>query len=88
MNFWKQQFPEQIYELDYEKITENIELESRRVLDYIGVKWEKQCINFHKTKRVVKTNSAQQVRQKLYTGSSAEWQNYKQYLQTLIQSLD
>ncbi|SVB56795.1 uncharacterized protein METZ01_LOCUS209649 [marine metagenome] len=88
MNFWKQQFPGQIYELDYEKITENIELESRRVLDYIGVKWEKQCINFHKTKRVVKTNSAQQVRQKLYTGSSAEWHNYKQYLQTLIQSLD
>ena len=29
MSFWKQQFPGQIYELDYEKITENIELESR-----------------------------------------------------------
>ena len=88
MNFWKQQFPGQIYELDYEKITENIELESRRVLEYIGLKWEKQCIDFHKTKRVIKTNSAHQVRQKLYTGSSAEWHNYKKYLQTLIQSLD
>ena len=88
MNFWKQQFPGQIYELDYEKITENIELESQRVLEYIGLKWEKQCIDFHKTKRVVKTNSAHQVRQKLYTGSSAEWYNYKKYLQTMLQNLD
>ena len=88
MNFWKQKFPGQIYELDYEKITENIELESQKVLEYIGLKWEKQCIDFHKTKRVVKTNSAHQVRQKLYTGSSVEWHNYKKYLQTLIQNLN
>ena len=88
MNFWKQQFPGQIYELDYQKITENIELESRRVLEYIGLKWEKQCIDFHKTQRVIKTNSAHQVRQKLYTDSSAEWHNYKKYLQTMLQSLD
>jgi Tfp pilus assembly protein PilF len=84
MYFWKNKFPGRIYDFTYEKVTENIELESKKVLEFLGLEWQSQCINFNKTKRVVKTNSAYQVRQNLYKGSVAEWENYKEFLNIFL----
>jgi hypothetical protein len=87
MNFWKNKFPGRIYDFTYEKVTENIELESKKVLEFIGLEWQSQCIDFNKTKRVVKTNSAYQVRQGLYKNSVAEWENYREFLNIFLKKL-
>ena len=87
MNFWKNKFPDRIYDFTYEKVTENIELESKKVLEFIGLEWQSQCIDFNKTKRVVKTNSAYQVRQGLYKNSVAEWKNYREFLNIFLKKL-
>ena len=44
-------------------------------------------MNFHKNKRIVRTTSSIQVRQKIYQGSSEEWKKYKDYLKPLINGL-
>ena len=68
-------------------MTENQEKETRKLLQFCGLEWEQQCLYFHKTKRVVRTASAAQVRKKMYKGSSEAWRKYDEYLQPLIVKL-
>ncbi len=85
--FWRDCFPDKIYELCYEDLTENQEEETRRLLTYCGLELETQCLDFHKTVRIVQTASAAQVREKMYTGSSKAWKNYEKHIQPMIDKL-
>ena len=87
MGFWRNCFPNKIYDLCYEELTENQAEETRKLLSYCGLKFEEQCIDFHKTKRIVKTASADQVRKKMYSGSSEAWKNYEKHIQPMINKL-
>ena len=87
MSFWRQQCPNSLYDICYEFLTENQEEETSRLLAFCDLDWEQQCVDFHKTKRIVKTASAAQVRTKMYQGSSEEWRKYEKHLQPLIDSL-
>ena len=75
-----------IYILDYEKLTTNQEKISRELINFIGLDWEDQCLEFHQTKRAVRTASASQVRQKMYQGSSDEWMKYQTLLPDYFKS--
>jgi len=88
MEFWRQRFPNKIYDICYEDLTRNQEEETRKLLEYCQLNWEEQCLNFHKTKRTVKTVSITQVRKNMYQGSSEKWKKYEKYLQPLLKSLD
>ena len=88
MDFWRQKFPHQIYDLDYEALTRDQEQETRRLLDYCDLPWESQCLEFHKTERAIRTMSGNQVRRKMYTGSSAAWRKYENYLQPMLSVLN
>ncbi len=87
MSFWRKQFSSNIYDISYESLTENQEEESRRLLEFCGLEWEERCLDFHKTKRAVKTASAEQVRKKMYKGSSEAWKKYEKHLYPLISNL-
>jgi hypothetical protein len=87
MSFWREKFSNRIYDLCYEGLTENQEEETRELLEFCSLEWEKQCLGFHKTKRAVGTASAAQVRQKMYTGSSEAWRKYENHLQPLMKAL-
>jgi tetratricopeptide (TPR) repeat protein len=87
MDFWSNEFPNRIYHLDYEELTRNQEVETRKLLEYCGLDWEEQCLEFYKTQRAVRTPSGRQVRQKMYTGSSDAWRQYEAHLQPLLQLL-
>lgn len=86
MEFWHKRYPEKIYILDYEKLTTNQEKISRELINFIGLDWEDQCLEFHQTKRTVRTASASQVRQKMYQGSSDEWMKYQTHLPDYFKS--
>ena len=87
MDFWHQTFPDKIYDLCYEDLTTNQEEETRKLLEYCELDWDENCLNFHTSKRAVKTASALQVRQKMYQGSSEAWKKHEEYLQPLIKAL-
>ena len=87
MDFWQKKFPKKIYELNYDKLTENQELESRKIFNYLGLKWENSVLEFHNNSRVVQTASNIQVRKKMYKGSSQQWEKYKSWLQPMLNNL-
>ena len=80
MDFWDQQYGDQIYHLDYDKITVEQEPETRKLVEYLKLGWEDDCLSPHKNKRSVRTASKQQVREKVYTGSSQAWRKFEPYL--------
>ena len=87
MDFWHESNPNKIYDICYEDLTTNQEQETRRLLEYCGLEWDKSCLNFHTNTRAVKTTSALQVREKMYQGSSDAWKKYENYLTPLIKGL-
>ncbi|MEM8689240.1 MAG: sulfotransferase [Pseudomonadota bacterium] len=87
MAFWRARFGESIYELNYEQLTENQEAETRKLIAFCGLDWEDQCLAFHETDRAVSTASSLQVREAMYTGSSANWTKFETHLGPLKQSL-
>ena len=87
MKFWNKKFPNKIYNLNYEKLTENFEKETKKILNYIDLKWEKSLLDYHKNNRSIQTASNIQVRKKIYKGSSEEWKKYKKWLKPMIKIL-
>ena len=70
----------QIYHLDYDRLTVKQEVETKQLIERLGLKWEDACLSPEKNKRSVRTASKQQVRKKLYTGSSDAWRKFEPYL--------
>jgi hypothetical protein len=80
MQFWSQSYSDRIYHLDYDKVTEYQDPETRRLIEHLGLNWEDACLAPQNNKRSVKTASQQQVRQKVYKGSSQAWKKYEPFL--------
>lgn len=76
----------QILDVNYEDTVSDIEWQSRRLLDFIGLSWDERVLNFHQSDRAVQTPSRWQVRQPLYQSSKARWRNYQGYLEPLIKA--
>jgi len=87
MKYWNQHFGSLIYDLDYEKLTENTLVETKKVIKYLNLNWENACLEPHKNMRSVKTASQQQVRQKVYTGSSEAWRKFLPFLKNSFDDL-
>jgi tetratricopeptide (TPR) repeat protein len=84
MHHWHQIFPGEILELQYEDVVDDLEASARRILEYVGVDWEPQVLDFANVDRAVKTASVWQVRQPIYTSSKEKWRRYESRLQPLI----
>ncbi len=87
MRHWQQVFAGEILEVHYEDIVDDPATGARRMLDYIGVAWESQVLDFHTLERPVKTASNWQVRQPLYTGSKQRWRHYPHSLAPLVDAV-
>tara|TARA_B100000795_G_scaffold244171_1_gene208541 strand:+ start:67 stop:1830 length:1764 start_codon:yes stop_codon:yes gene_type:complete len=87
MDFWHDLYPNKIYDLCYEDLTNDQENETRKLLEYCDLDWDENCLNFHQNQRQVKTPSTLQVRKKLYKGSSEAWKKYWAHIQPLINGL-
>ena len=80
MQFWKELMPQKIYELNYQKLTENKDEEIKKLLDFIGLQFNSACLYPEKNKNIMKTASRVQVTKPIYTGSSDDWRNYEEFL--------
>ncbi len=88
MAHWKSLFGDDIHDVDYDKLVTDFEPTIRHLLDHCGLPWDSACLAFHKTRTVVMTPSAWQVRQPLYTGSSGRWRHYGRHLTGLLDALN
>ena len=88
MHFWYQSYGDRIYHLDYDKLTEEQETETRRLIEYLGLEWEYACLAPQKNLRSVRTASNHQVRRKIYTSSSQAWRKYESFLDGVFNGLE
>ena len=84
---WLRVLPLDMLVLDYQELVGDLEGESRRLIEFLGLDWEPSCLDFHLTKRPVFTASSWQVRQPLYTRSVGRWRHYRRHLDPLLQVL-
>lgn len=87
MKHWHEVFPNKILDVQYESVVDDLDSNVRRVLDFCGLEFEQACLNFHETKRVVKTSSSEQVRKPIYRSALAYWKNFEEELQPLREIL-
>jgi len=87
MQFYNQEYPNQIHNIKYETLVDDFYYETKKMLDFCGLAWEENCREFHKTKWDTRTASASQVVKPLYKSSVAKWRHYDAYLTPLKKSL-
>ena len=87
MDHWDTVLPGKVLRVQYEDVVNDTVHEVRRILDYCGLPYEDACVNFHETKRSVRTPSSEQVRQPIYTSGLEQWRNYEAWLEPLKSAL-
>jgi hypothetical protein len=80
--------PSRVIEVNYEALVGDLEGQSRRLIEFLGLGWESACMDFHRTERPVATVSYWQVRQPLYQSSVGRWRNYEKHLDPLFAALN
>jgi tetratricopeptide (TPR) repeat protein len=85
MEHWRSTLPPgAILDVPYEGIVADHEAWSRTMLEFIGLPWHPQCLDFHLTGRTVMTASKWQVRQRISNASVERWRNYRKFVGPLL----
>ena len=88
MDHWKTAIKIPMLDIAYEDMIARQEEKSRELVDFVGLDWHPNCLDFHKTGRKVITASYDQVRKPIYKSSAGRWKNYKAHLADLIDNLE
>ena len=80
MAHWDRALPGRVLRVQHEDVVDDLDGSVRRILDYCGLPFEAACVEFHKTKRSVRTPSSEQVRQPIFRDSLDQWKNYEAWL--------
>ena len=87
MNHWDEVLPGFVLRVQHEDVIADLEGQVRRILDFCGLEFEESCVEFHKTKRTVRTPSAEQVRQPINKSGVDQWCNFESHLDPLKHAL-
>jgi tetratricopeptide (TPR) repeat protein len=87
MDHWDAVLPGKVLHLQYEDLVRDPEANIRRLLEHCRLPFEPACLAFHETRRAVRTASAEQVRQPLYTSAVGHWQHFATQLEPLRRAL-
>ena len=88
MEHWRKALPVPLLEVNYEETVADPEGVARRLVAWCGLAWEPKCLEFQRAKRPVRTASAVQVRQPVFSTSVGRWKHYEQALASLLARLE
>ncbi|WP_310733162.1 sulfotransferase [Colwellia sp. MB02u-10] len=88
MAHWDDVLPDYVLKVNHEDVVDDLETQVRRMLDFCGLEFEQSCVDFHKTKRNIKTPSSEQVRQPIYKSATEQWRHFEPYLTPLKKVLN
>ena len=87
MRHWNEVLPGRVLRLINEDLIDNPEGQIRRLLDHCKLPFEDACLNFHQTRRSVRTPSSEQVRRPVSRDGIDQWKPYAQWLGPLQDTL-
>ncbi|MEO7916811.1 MAG: sulfotransferase, partial [Dokdonella sp.] len=79
-----------VLELRYEDVVDDIDMQSRRIADFIGIDWDQRMVDFHDRARergFIATPSYAQVVEPLNRKGVGRWERYREYLEPAIPHL-
>jgi hypothetical protein len=81
INKFKIDNPEYLYDLEFDLLVNNPEEESKKLMGYCELPWDKKCLEFYKRKDLIsKTASNIQIREAIYKHSLEKYLPYKPFL--------
>jgi len=87
MDHWDKVLPNKILRVNNEDVIEDLEGQVKRMLDFLELPFEEECISFHETDRSVRTASSEQVRQPINKKGMGRWKPYAKNLRPLLESI-
>jgi Tfp pilus assembly protein PilF len=87
MEHWRSVLPLSMFDVVYEELVADQEVQSRRLVEFCGLAWDDRCLRHDKNPRAVHTASQVQVRQPIYKSSVGRWKNYARHLGPLFEVL-
>ena len=87
MDHWDRVLPNKILRVNNEDVIEDLDGEVKRMLDFLDLPFEEECISFHETDRSVRTASSEQVRQPINKKGMGRWKPYAKNLKPFLESI-
>jgi tetratricopeptide (TPR) repeat protein len=87
MAHWDAVLPSKVLRVAHEEVVDDLEANVRRLLDFCGLEFEPQCVEFHKTERSIRTASSEQVRRPIFKEGIDQWRNFEPWLGPLKEAL-
>jgi tetratricopeptide (TPR) repeat protein len=87
MEHWDEVLPGKVLRVHYEHVVADLEGQLRRILGFLGLPFEENCLNYYRTDRSIRTPSSEQVRQPIYRGGLEQWRNFEPWLDVLKREL-
>ncbi len=89
MEHWNEVLPKGVlHTVQYENVVADTEKEAKALIAFLGLEWNKKCLDFHNSDRPVKTASVAQVRRPIYNTAVKRWMKYGDGLQPLVDAIE
>jgi hypothetical protein len=77
-------------EIRYEATVQDIAREARRAVEFLGLSWEEQVLNYRDRlkQKVVGSPTYEAVSQPLYTRAIGRWKHYQEFLEPCLPFLE
>jgi tetratricopeptide (TPR) repeat protein len=81
--------PGQWLEFRYEDVVTDLEAQSRRILDFLGLPWDERVLKFyeHAREKMVRSPTYKDVTQPVYHKSVGRWQHYAKHFEPILEKL-
>lgn len=83
IDHFERDFPGSIFRVQHETLLDHPEREIRKLLDFVGVPYQEQCLRPHENKRPVRTASSEQVRRPISKNALGHWRHFEPWLDDL-----
>jgi tetratricopeptide (TPR) repeat protein len=87
MGHWDAVLPGRVLRVQHEDVVDDLEGQVRRILDHCGLPFERACVDFHQTRRSVRTPSSEQVRRPIFREGLDQWRAFERWLEPLRDAL-
>jgi len=85
ISFWRSKFTKDIYNLNYENLIKNSEIEIKKLISFCELDWDNNCLNHIQNNSAINTASNYQARKPIYNSSINNYKMYEKYLYPMFE---
>lgn len=87
MYLWRERFPNRVIDVQYQQLVHSPELVTKSLANFTDLAWSPAWVEPDTGRSEIRTASAQQARQSIYTQSDEAWRKYERQLSPLVDML-